>query len=78
MAYNNIFRSLMHIDRRQSVSKAFIDNNVDSFSVLIRKQIVGFRKRILVSDNLLIQACISSLFHLYNSKMNTNWWTIAF
>jgi len=78
VAYNNIFRSLMHIDRRQSISKAFIDNNVDSFSVLIRKQIVGFRKRILLSDNVLIQTCISSHFHLYNSKINTNWQTIAF
>ena len=78
VAYNNIFRSLMCISRRQSVSKSFIDYGVDCFSVLIRKKIVSFRKRVLSSDNDLIKLCTSSLFHVYESKLNQKWQTLAF
>ena len=40
VAYNNIFRTLMNIGRRESISNAFIDNNVDRFGVLVRKNML--------------------------------------
>ena len=63
----------MNIGRRESISKAFIDNNVDSFGVLVKKNIVGFNKRLQASDNVLACSCISINFHLYGSKMNAKW-----
>ena len=78
VAYNNIFRSLMSISRRQSVSKAFIDYGVDCFYVLIRKKIVSFRKRVMSSNNSLIKLCTSSLFHMYASTINKKWQYLAF
>ena len=63
----------MNIGRRESISKAFIDNNVDSVGVLVRKNIVGFSKRLHASDNVLVCSCISSNFHLHGSKLNAKW-----
>mgnify|MGYP007121470693 CR=1 FL=1 len=37
VAYNNIFRTFMSIDRKTSVSAAFIDKGIDHFNVLYRK-----------------------------------------
>ena len=46
----------MNIGRRESISNAFIDNNVDSFGVLVRKNIVGFSKRLQATDNVLVRS----------------------
>ena len=78
VAYNNIFRGLMQVYRRESISKAFLDNNVDCFSVLIRKNIVSFRKRILSSENQLISAVSSSPFHMLQSSITLKWQKLAF
>ena len=37
---------------------AFIDTNIDSFTVLVRKNIVGFSKRLQASDNVLVYLAI--------------------
>ena len=68
----------MNIGRRESISKAFLDHNVDSFCVLVRKNIVGFRKRLQASENVLIRSCLSSNFHMYSSKINVKWNSLIF
>jgi exonuclease III len=78
VAYNNVFRGLMHISKRSSVSKAFIDHNVDCFNVLIRKNIVSFIKRIQASDNVLVSSYVSSKYFLYGSKLNNMWYLLAY
>jgi hypothetical protein len=77
VAYNNIFRSLMQISRRSSISKAFIEHNVDSFSVLVRKNITNFIKRINSSDNVLVSSYVSSQYFIYG-KLNRMWQYFAF
>ena len=46
VAYNNIFRIFMGLDRKCSISKAMIDLHVDPFQVVFRKYIVSFIKRL--------------------------------
>ena len=73
VAYNNIFRSLMHVDRRSSVSKAFIEYDIDAFEVLIRKNICSLRNRLFDSENVLIQAITNFSHFLLGSKINSMW-----
>ena len=73
VAYNNIFRSLMKVDRYASVSHAFLLMNLDSFSVLVRANIVNSRKRLLESDNCIIDCIMSSTHFLFCSNINKKW-----
>ena len=68
----------MHLGRRQSMSKAFVDYNVDCFNVLIRKNILSFKKRIEASDNALVQNCVSSKYFTYASKLNAMWFSLIY
>jgi len=56
VAYNNVFRLLFGTDRRDSVSKAMLDFNIDPFDVVIRKYIVSFSKRLHNCDNSIVSA----------------------
>ena len=56
VAYNNIFRSLMGLSRRDSMSKTMIDRNIDPFQVVLRKYTVSFIKRVEVCDNEIVIA----------------------
>ena len=78
VAYNNIFRNFMSVNRMQSTSQLQNFYGIDSFNVLIRKNIVNFRNRLLSSKNGLIQACFTSDFHIYRSLINKKWLELAF
>ena len=71
-AYNNVVRSLMSIKRGDSISQFYVNNNLDSFDMIIRKCVFSFRKRILESRNLIIQ-CISDPCFFYTCSMNNKW-----
>ena len=73
VAYNNIFRSLMKVDRFASVSHAFLQMNLDSFSVLVRSNIFSLRKRLLGSDNCIIDCIMSSTHFLLRRSINKKW-----
>ena len=73
VAYNNVFRSLMNISRRSSISAAFVNFGVNCFNTLIRKCITSLRQRVLCSDNVLIMSCLSCKFNSYISNMSKQW-----
>lgn len=54
VAYNNVFRHLLSIDKSCSVSKAMIDCKVDPFAVVFRKYIVSFSNRLANCDNKIV------------------------
>ena len=55
VAYNNVFRTFMSVDRRSSVSAAFIKKGINHFNVLYRKAVYGFKTRLSACDNLIVQ-----------------------
>ncbi len=73
VAYNNIFRALMDVDRRASISAALVLRNVPTFTILLRKMIYGFYVRMLKSDNLLVTTIMQSPFFIYSSRINARW-----
>ena len=68
----------MSVNRMHSTSQLQNFDVIDSFNVLIRKNIVNFRNRLLSSKNGLIQACFTSDFHIYRSLINKKWLELAF
>ena len=52
VAYNRVFRSLMHLEHRVSMSPSFIRRGLDPFPVILRKSVSSFRKRVLDSKNI--------------------------
>ena len=53
--YNNVNRNLFKMNRGDSISAIFVLNNIDSFNVLVRKDVYAFRQRIKESANLLLR-----------------------
>ena len=78
VAYNNIFRNFMSVDRRTSVSAAFIDKGIHHFNVLYRKIVYGFRSRLLNSDNVLVKAVMCDPFFIYGSSLNSKWKSLLY
>jgi hypothetical protein len=62
VAYNRVFRILLGLQHRVSMSASFISRGMDPFPVLVRKSIYSFRTRVLDSDNLLLKAIVGSEF----------------
>ena len=54
VAYNNVFRKLFNIGRRESVSFHMTTRGIDAFPVIMRKYIVSFWKRLDSSNNCII------------------------
>ena len=72
VAYNRVFRILMKLEYRTSMSAAFISYNVNHFNVLFRNAIFGFIKRIWRSDNSIVSTVVNSSYFSY-SKLNNFW-----
>lgn len=72
VAYNNVFRMLMSVGRRE-VSAAYVKYNVDGFYALLRKNIYRFKKRIFISKNSIVASITDSLYFAFDSKMNESW-----
>ena len=56
VAYNNLYRKILHVSRRSSASAMFVQNNIPNFECLIRRDIYSFTSRLKASNNLLINA----------------------
>jgi len=78
VAFNNVFRIFMSIDRRASISAAFIQKHVHHFNVLQRKIVFGFRKRLLYSGNSIVKAIVHSPYFIYGSALNSQWRRLLF
>jgi len=72
VAYNNIFRSLFKLRRDTSISAYMVNSNMDSFQVIIRKQIYKFRERVFSSDNLLVATIVNAVYFT-NNRMSSAW-----
>ena len=68
----------MYIDRRTSVSAAFIDKGIYHFNVLYRKIVYGFRSRLLNSDNLLVKTIMHDPFFIYASSLSSKWESLLY
>lgn len=55
VAYNNVFRGLMGLGRRDSTTKNMIDMCIDPFTVVVRKYIVSFITRLQCCNNLIVK-----------------------
>ena len=78
VAYNNIFRALMGIDRRCSISQCYVKYGVDSFNELYRKYVHSFQERLHNSENALVKINIFNSYFIYKSPMNLNWFNVLY
>ena len=73
VAYNRIFRILMGLKHRVSMSQIFLELGIQHFDIIIRKSIVGFIKRLELSDNVLIKTIVNSSFYMHSNMFK--FWT---
>lgn len=59
VSYNDVYRNLFGIRRGESISSYFVNHNVDSFKVLLRKAVFSFNVRLFRTSNLLVQNAIN-------------------
>ena len=76
VAYNDAFRQLLCEPRRCSASMLFVYNNVPSFDAVVRKLVYSFWCSLCKSDNMLIQAVLSSDIYFQSSLFQR--WRILF
>ena len=72
-SYNSVMRRLLCISKPYSASNMFVSRRIPSFAELLRKSIYRFTKRIEISSNSIIAACLSPL--LYISSPVRKWWS---
>ena len=72
VAYNRIFRILMGLEHRTSMSAEFIVRDMDPFVVILRKAIASFRKRIFSNDNILVRTVVDSVFFTF-CRLSRRW-----
>jgi hypothetical protein len=77
VAYNKIFRMLLHIRGIVSMSHVLLQYRIDHFNVIVRKLIVGLLQRIAESKNVLLQVIYKSSYFIY-SKMFACWRKMVF
>ena len=72
VAYNRVFRILMNLQHRTSMSENFISRGLNPFTVVVRKLIGSFRNRVLHSDNSLVKTIVDSIHFIY-CKLTRKW-----
>lgn len=72
VAYNNICRFFMKLDRRDSISTFMVTNHVKTLPEIIRNYMFGFYTRLSVSDNLIVSTIFNSLFFM-SGKLFQEW-----
>ena len=71
VAFNSIYRKLFNVQYGESISMSMLFNRVNNFTVLRRKFTLGFRQRLLQSENSLVNEIVhSNYFTLYSSMSN--------
>ena len=72
VGYNRVFRILLRLEHRVSMSANFISRRLDPFPVVLRKSISSFRTRILYSGNILLRAIVDSDYFTFCS-LSKHW-----
>ncbi len=78
VAYNNVYRTLMKIKSRCSISSQYVQNNLDGFQVTRRKGITSFRNRMFSCDNSFVKAVRISSHFMFSSQLQTTWYKLIF
>ena len=66
IAYNNDLRRLLNLPKYNSASEMFVNLNIPSFYKLLRKFVFSFKRRIMDSDNLLVDGIVRSAAPLFS------------
>ena len=67
IAFNDVFRRLFNIKRGFSIASIYVEHNVISFKILLRKAAYNFRVCLTESGNhYVINAMVSSVFFTIN------------
>ena len=77
VAYNNVFRQLMKLAPRTSMSYAMSTCDIDHFNVIYRKSINCFNNRLSLSSNILVKTVKESLYFM-NGNMFKTWQYILY
>ncbi len=77
VAFNNIFRLLFGVSRRESVSQNLLVRGIPCFNVIRRKQVFSLYSRVLTSSNIPIQTMCESTFFI-SSSIFKKWEDILF
>lgn len=77
VAYNNVFRQLMKLAPRTSMSYAMSTCDINHFNVIYRKSINCFNNRLSLSSNILVKTVIESLYFM-NGNMFKTWPNILY
>ena len=73
VAFNNVYRKLFSIKRGTSMSLVYAQNDVNSFSVLLRKLMYSFKCRLETSDNIYVNHILNSIFYRSHSSLTQRW-----
>jgi len=73
VAYNDIFRKLFNYKRGDSISTATVLHSIDNFTILRRRLIYSFLKRVMKSSNQLIKCISNSVYFVYGSSTMCEW-----
>ena len=76
VAYKQIFRNIMKCQKLGTTIQ-MLKWNVAPYDVIVRKLIYGFRKRLFLSDNLIVQTILCSL-HFYSTALYKHWNKVLF
>ena len=77
VAFKQIYRCLMKLDRRSSISQSMLIFDIDNFDIIIRKAVYNFRQRLMKSENTVIGAIINSMFFQCSTTLR-RWYKILF
>ena len=71
-AFDNVFRRFLGYDKYCSASSMFVEYRSDGFDARIRKLLYGFRERLQIAENSLIEIVINS--SAWHSSRSLNLW----
>ena len=54
VAYNDLYRNILHVSRRISASEMFVKNNIPNFELLLRKETFSCISRLKCSSNAIL------------------------
>ena len=54
VAYNDLYRNILHVSRRIGASEMFVKNNIPNFELLLRKETFSCISRLKCSSNAII------------------------
>ena len=78
VAYNDIYRNLFSLQHGTSISNIYVQNQVNSFNVVVRKNVYSFIKRLSESENFIISTIMQSAFYHFNSSLRLKWTSLLY